>query len=276
MRGVPARRPAAAAVVAEAAVHARGVAVGWHGRAVVEGIDLVVPPGTSLALVGTNGSGKSTLLRTLVGLQPSLAGTLRVLGARPGAAPARVGYVGQFHPRGFVLPLRAADVVAMGRFARRGLLGRPARGDGALVRRALSRMDAAHLADAPLRELSGGQQQRVYVAQALAAEADLLVLDEPASGLDPSAREVLQGALDDERARGAAVVTATHDIRDALAADQALLLAGRVVAAGPPARALTRDAVMETFGLVLTDLLPGVPIAVDPGHAHGAHDPEHR
>jgi len=258
------------------AVEAAGLAVGWHGHPVVGGIDLRVALGTSLALVGTNGSGKSTLLRTLVGLQPPVAGSLRVLGGAPGRAPARVAYVGQFHPRGFVLPLRAADVVAMGRFARRGLLGRPGRGDGDLVRSALDRMGMAHLADAPLRTLSGGQQQRVFVAQALAAQADVLVLDEPASGLDPSARGVLQRVLEQERARGAAVVTATHDIREAVAADQALLLAGRVVAVGPPAEAVTREAVMETFGLVLTDLLPGVPLAVDPGHAHGPGDPEHR
>lgn len=253
-------------------IDAAGVAVGWDGGRVVEGIDLAVAPGELVALLGTNGSGKTTLLRTLVGLQPPLAGRLRVAGAPAGAAPDRIAYLGQFRPRAFVLPLRARDVVAMGRFARRGLLGRPGRGDRRLVARCLERMDVAHLADRPLRALSGGQQQRVHVAAALAAEADLLVLDEPATGLDPSARDVLRRALDDERARGAAVIAATHDVREAAAADQAVLLAGRVVAAGPPATALSRDAVLETFGLVLTDLLPGVPLALDPGHAHGAHD----
>lgn len=139
----------------------------------------------------------------------------------------------------------------------------------------MERMGVANLAPRPLRDLSGGQQQRVYVAQALAWQADLLVLDEPASGLDVAARELLLAALAGERARGAAVITATHDIREAADADQTLLLAGRVVAVGPPATAITRDAVMETFGLVLTDLLPGVPMALDPGHAHGDHDPGH-
>lgn len=254
-------------------VVAEGLAVGWDGRAVVEGIDLRVPPMSRLALVGTNGSGKSTLLRTIVGLQPPVAGSLRVLGGPPGGSPARVAYVGQFHPRGFVLPLCARDVVTMGRFAARGLLGRPRRWERALVDDALERMGVAHLADRPLRSLSGGQQQRVYVAQALAARADVLVLDEPASGLDPSAREILAGVLEAERDRGCAVIVATHDIREAATADLALLLAGRVVAVGPPAVSVTRDAVMETFGLVLSDALPGVPLAVDPGHVHGPGDP---
>jgi ABC-type Mn2+/Zn2+ transport system ATPase subunit len=256
-----------------AVVEASGLAVGWDGRAVVSGIDLRLGPATTLALVGTNGSGKTTLLRTLAGLQPPVAGTLRVLGDAPGRLPQRVAYVGQFHPRGFVLPLRVRDVVAMGRFARRGLLGRPTGEDRDLVEEAMRRMDVLDLASRPLNSLSGGQQQRVHVAKALAWRADLVVLDEPASGLDIAARERLTRAMDEERARGAVVVTATHDIREAHAADHALLLAGRVVACGPPAEALTRESVMETFGLVLTDLLPGVPLAIDPGHAHGPHDP---
>ena len=107
-----------------AAVGCDGLAVGYGGRAVVEGLSLEVAPGATLAVLGTNGSGKSTLVKTIAGLLAPVAGSVRVLGGRPGAAPARVAYLGQAQPTGFVLPLRAVDVVAMGRFPARGLVGR--------------------------------------------------------------------------------------------------------------------------------------------------------
>jgi ABC-type Mn2+/Zn2+ transport system ATPase subunit len=257
------------------AVAAEGLAVGWDGRPVVEGLDLSLPAGASLAVVGTNGSGKSTLIRTLVGLQPPVAGRLTVLGAAPGARPRRIGYVGQFHPTAFLLPVRARDVVAMGRFARLRHFGRPGPDDRRLVGEAMERMDVAHLAGRALRDLSGGQQQRVHIARALAARPDLLVLDEPASGLDVAARVRLAGVLAEERARGAAVVVATHDLRDALAADQALLLAGRVVAVGPASTTVTRETAMATFGLLLDELPPGAPVPVESTHSHCDHDHAH-
>jgi ABC-type Mn2+/Zn2+ transport system ATPase subunit len=202
-----------------------------------------------------------------------VAGAVRVLGGPPGAAPARVAYLGQAHPTGFVLPLRARDVVAMGRFASRRLVRRMTAADRALVERGMERMGISALADEPLGSLSGGQRQRVHLAQALAWHADLIVLDEPTAGLDVAGRELLQAALAEERARGAAVVVCTHDIGDALEADHALLLARRVVASGPPAEVLTREALMETFGLVLAELPGGSELAMDPVHRHDhAHD----
>jgi ABC-type Mn2+/Zn2+ transport system ATPase subunit len=254
-----------------AAVRAEGLAVGYEGRPVVSGLSLAVEPGTTLAVVGTNGSGKSTLVKTLVGLLAPVAGRVEVLGGRPGAAPARVAYLGQVRPSGFVLPVRAADVVAMGRFPARGLVRRMRREDRLLVAESLERMGATALADRPLGDLSGGQRQRVHIAQALAWRADLLVLDEPAAALDVAGRDLLMAALEREQARGAAVVVCTHDISDALAAERALLLAGRVVAHGPPAETLTRETLMETFGLVIAELPGGGDLAMDPVHRHD-HD----
>ena len=235
------------------AIEAHSLAVGYEGRPVVEGIDVVVRPRSSLALVGTNGSGKSTLLRTLVGLLPAVGGELRVLGARAGGAPARLAYQGQFHASGFVLPLRAVDVVRMGRYPGLGLFGRMRAEDHDLVAWALETMGAADIARQALRSLSGGQQQRVYLAQVLARRADLIVLDEPTSGLDAGGRELYLRAFAAELARGAAIVTATHDISEAIAYDQVLLLARRVVALGPGAEVLTADRLLDTFGIVLRD-----------------------
>lgn len=254
------------------ALTADTLAVGYGGRAVVGDISMVVARGASLAIVGTNGSGKTTLMKTVVGLLAPVAGRLEVVGQRPGSAPTRVAYLGQFHPTGFVLPLRAVDVVMMGRFPRRGLVGRLRTGDRRAVAEAMERMGVADLADASLGELSGGQRQRVHLAQALAWEADLLVLDEPTAGLDPGGRALLANALAAERARGAALVLSTHDMRDAMQADQALLLAQRVVACGPPSEVITRDALLETFGLAMAEGEGGI-LSLDPGHGHDhGHD----
>jgi ABC-type Mn2+/Zn2+ transport system ATPase subunit len=244
---------------------------------VVEGVSLGLEPGGLLAVLGTNGSGKSTLVKTIVGLLPPVGGALSVLGGPPGSAPRRVAYLGQVQASGFALPIRARDVVTMGRYAERRLVGRITRADRDLVDESLVRMGAAQLADEPLGDLSGGQRQRVHIAQALAWRADLIVLDEPTSGLDVAGRELLLAALAQERARGAAVVMCTHDIRDAAGAERALLLAGRVVADGPPAQALTREALMETFGLVLGELPGGGELVMDPVHRHGhdGHDHPH-
>lgn len=235
------------------AIEARGLGIGYDGDSVVSGIELTVPAGGSLALVGTNGSGKSTLIRTLVGLTPPVAGRLEVLGQPPGKAPVRLAYLSQFHASGYILPIRAIDVVRMARFASLGLLGRPTAADAELVDWAMEQMAVTNLARRPMRDLSGGQRQRIYLAQVLAHRADLIVLDEPTSGLDAGGRERYLDAFAAELHRGAALVTATHDIAEAVEYDQVLLLAARVVALGAGADVLTPDRLMETFGIVIQD-----------------------
>lgn len=259
----------------QARVFARQLDIGYDQETVVAGIDLELSAGQALALVGTNGSGKSTLLKTMVGLLPPRRGDLQVLGTRPGGAPGQIAYLSQFHNTGFILPLRAEDVVRMGRFSARGLLGRMMQEDDELVKTAMRTMGVDSLDDQPLRLLSGGQQQRVYLAQVLARRADLLVLDEPTSGLDAAGREVYLQAMQAERERGATVIAATHDIQEAAASDCVMLLARRVVACGSPQEVLTPGALLETFGIVLTARDQHLSVAVVE-HEHGHdHDDTH-
>lgn len=232
-------------------LRARDLQVGYGGDPVVSGINLMLHPGESLALIGINGSGKSTLLKTVVGLQSPLRGEIEALGGRPGFSPRRLGYLSQFHASGFVLPVRAVDVVRMGRFSARGLLGRMTPEDHDLVAASLKAMGVEALAGRPLRSLSGGQQQRVYIAQVLARRADLLVLDEPTANLDAGGRESFARAMRSEVARGATLITATHDIQEASECDQVMLLARRVVALGPGREVLTPENLLEAFGIVL-------------------------
>jgi len=235
------------------AIEARELAVGYGHDPVVSGIDLQLGAGGSLALVGTNGSGKSTLIRTLVGLLRPVRGSLAVLGTDPGKAPRQIAYHAQFHASGYILPIRVIDVVRMARYPTLGLLGRLGPRDHELVEEGMARMGVSGLAREPMRSLSGGQLQRVYLAQVLAREADLIVVDEPTAGIDAGGRELYLDAFAAELARGAAIVTATHDIAEAVEYDQVLLLARRVVALGPGSEVLTPDRLMETFGILIHD-----------------------
>ena len=259
-----------------AVVDAHGLGIGYAGRTVIPGIELSLGPGEALALVGANGSGKSTLLKTLAGLIPPTGGELTILGAPAGRLGHRIAYLGQFHTSGGMLPMQVRDVVLMARYRHRGLLRRLDSADRDAVERAMAALDITSLARRPLRALSGGQQRRVHLAYTLAREADLLLLDEPTAGLDAAANDRYVQMVQSELARGASVVTATHDVGDAARAQQVMLLAGRVVATGSPREVLTPERLAEALGIALlavphgdhTDLLhPEHP------HAHPAHAP---
>lgn len=258
----------------EPAIEARKLSVGYGRESVVFGLSFSLERGEKLALVGSNGSGKSTLLKTIAGLLKPLSGSLEVLGSVPLATPDRVAYLGQFHPSGMSLPLSALDIVRMARFARHGLFGRLDAEDEAAVRGAMEAMGVTGLSALPLNRLSGGQRQRVFIAQALARGADLLLLDEPAAGLDAPSIETYRRLADEAARAGTAVVIATHDIDEAASCDKTMLLAHRVVAYGPSAEVLTPDFLLSTFGIVGT-YREGRLVAIDREHGCGDEE-EHR
>ena len=224
------------------------LAVGFDRHVVVDGITLSVGPGGLVVLMGTNGSGKSTMLRTLAGLLEPMSGDVRVLGDWPGVHASRVAYLPQ-HPRSLAtLPLRARDVVAMGRYASQGLVRRTSATDREAVESAMSRMSVTQFRDKPLHALSGGQQQRVHLAQVLARGADVVLLDEPTAGLDAQGRKAVARMVQEERDAGHCVVMATHDLVDAEPADTVLLLAHRLIAQGPPGDVLTDENLRACYG----------------------------
>ena len=146
------------------------------------------------------------------------------------------------------LPLTVRETVTMGRYATAGAVRRLRADDREAVDRALAALAITDLANRPLHELSGGQRQRAFVAQGLAQDADVLLLDEPITGLDLVSRQHILDAIAAERAAGRAVVVSTHDLGDAAAADHLLLLAGRVVASGPPDDVLTDVHLADAYG----------------------------
>jgi ABC-type Mn2+/Zn2+ transport system ATPase subunit len=261
-------KPSSTAVIA-----ASTLSIGYKGETVVSSLDFTLERRQSLALIGTNGSGKSTLLKTLVGLIPPVRGSLKIFGEAPQQSARRTAYLSQFHSTAFILPLRVFDVVSMGRYAARGLTGRFNGEDHDIVIDSMRRMDISNLRDKPLRSLSGGQQQRVYIAQALARQADLLILDEPTAGLDAGAREIYQQMLRDELCRGASIVIATHDIQEAMDCTYTMLLARKVIAFGRGEKVITPDALLETFGITVTmGKKAGIAVVErEHGHDHPCH-----
>jgi ABC-type Mn2+/Zn2+ transport system ATPase subunit len=199
-------------------------------------------------LIGTNGSGKSTLLKTLAGLIQPVHGDLHLLGEHAGQLPKRVAYLPQHPVSSHTLPLCVRDMVAMGRYAHLGLMRHASAHDRAIVEESMVRVGIEAQASQPIRDLSGGQQQRTHLAQVLARQAEVLLLDEPTAGLDINGRRLVADLVSSERARGVTVVLATHELSDAEQATSVMLLAQRVVAVGPPDVALRDEYLRECFG----------------------------
>lgn len=226
-----------------------------------------VAAGSSIALVGANGSGKTTLLSLFARLRKPTDGSVAVHG--------NVAMVTQHHEHHRWMPLSVDEVLRMGRYQRRGLVGRLGAHDRATIASAADRLEVGHLRRRAFGDLSGGQRQRVLVAQALASEPDLLLLDEPITGLDlPSQLRILD-VIGNHARGGGAVIFSTHHLAEARRADRVLLMAGCVLADGSPEAVLVPTLLAEAFGgRLIRD--EGLSIVVDEhAHDHGEpHAPE--
>jgi zinc transport system ATP-binding protein len=219
---------------------------------VLEDVSLKVARGDFLAVVGPNGSGKTTLLKVVLGLLRPDSGEVRVFGRPPwqlGAERWRIGYCPQVLSVDLSFPVRAGEVVLMGRYGRIGLLQRPAAEDRAAAERALQRVGVADLADRPLARLSGGQRQRVFLARALVAEPDLLLLDEPTTGVDVASTESLYELLHGLNKSGLTVVVVSHDVGVVASYVSAVAcLNRRLVAHGRPEEVFASSALEQMYG----------------------------
>lgn len=232
-----------------------------HGNTVaLSGVDLRVQGGASLAVIGPNGSGKSTLLAALAGTVVPSAGSARVAGP----APALVLQATDVDKS---LPITVRDTVSLARYPTVGLFRRFRPADRDAIDRALTRMAIEDLAPRQLHDLSGGQRQRVLVAQGLAQESDVLLLDEPVNGLDLVSRAVILDVIDEEIASGRTVVMTTHDLDDARRCQQVLLLDTTPVAIGTPAAVLTEEHLRRAFSGQFIRIGDKV-IVDDPHHTH--------
>lgn len=250
-------------VVARDLVLMRGDAVALKAS------DFTIPHGGITAIIGPNGSGKSTLLHAISGLIAPTAGTMTVFGATAQASRSRISYVLQYTSFPPGTPLTVREAVMMARYPSMGFLGRPSAKDREAVDNAIERLRIADLAGRHLHELSGGQRQRVYVAQGLAQDHQLLLLDEPLTGLDMTSAKTIDEIIHDEPGRGCSVVLTTHDLDEARAADHVILTSGKVVASGSPDEVLTSANLTTAYGL---GLLHDHETTTPHEHVHDAHD----
>jgi iron complex transport system ATP-binding protein len=223
------------------AIETRDLVVSYDTLRALDRVSISVPAGSSVGVIGPNGCGKSTLLKALAGLVQPASGSLTVEGGQP-------SIVLQATDVDKAVPINVRDTVAMARYATLGLLGRFRAADWSAVDGAMRRLEVDDLADRQLHQLSGGQRQRVLVAQGLAQESPVLLLDEPFTGVDVTSRGLIIDVLDGERRAGRTTMISTHNFEDARRCELVLLLATRAVAFGPPAEVLTEDHLRAAFG----------------------------
>lgn len=220
-------------------------------RPALDDASLTVRTGQITGLVGVNGAGKSTIFKALMGMIAPAQGRLAILGLAPEAArrTGLVGYVPQAEDVDTDFPLTVRDVVGMGRYGRLGTTRRLGRADRAAVTEALEQVQLGELADRQIGRLSGGQRRRVFVARGLAQEAQVLLLDEPFSGVDQRSEALIVAVLRGLVARGGAVLMSTHDLVTLpQLAHEVVLIHHRVLASGPPDDVLTVENLALAFG----------------------------
>ncbi|WP_217252044.1 metal ABC transporter ATP-binding protein [Streptomyces sp. AC602_WCS936] len=229
----------------EPVISLRGVRAELGSRPVLRGIDLTVGRGEVVALLGANGSGKSTAVRTVIGQVPVTAGEVDLFGTprRRFRDWARVGYVPQRTTAAGGVPATVTEVVSSGRLSR-ARFGVLRKADREAVRRALDLVGMTDRAKDSVNALSGGQHQRVLIARALAAEPELLIMDEPMAGVDLASQEVLAETLRKQVAAGTTVLLVLHELGplEPLIDRAVVLRDGCVTHDGPPPKAVGQHA----------------------------------
>lgn len=252
----PSDRPCRAAresndPAAPPAIEVAGLTVQLGDHVALRDVSFALPSGAFAGILGPNGGGKSTLLKSLLGLVEPTAGTVRVLGEAAGRVdPRSIGYVPQFKTLDRRFPARAVELVVTGMRSSWPARVRPEERASALV--ALERVGAARLVDRAVSHLSGGELQRVFLARAIVRRPALVLLDEPATGIDPRGRSDLYEVLEDYAAdTGATILMVTHDWGVAFHhATRLLVIDRRVIAFGPPSDAFAEASLREAFGHV--------------------------
>jgi len=230
-----------------AAITCRNLDFDYDGKAVLRNVNITIPSGDFVCVVGPNGSGKTTLLKIALGLLKPVSGSIEVFGRSPDRARGRIGYVPQHPQLDPLFPVSVMDVVLMGRLGRSRSLGSWSADDRRHARQALGEVDLADREGHHFASLSGGQKQRTLIARALAGEPDLLLLDEPTAGLDAHIEEGFYRLLDKLNER-LTIVLVSHDLGFVSGFVRSVVCVGQDVVVHPTS---------EVTGQVIADLYGG-------------------
>jgi manganese/iron transport system ATP-binding protein len=220
----------------------------YESGTALEDISFELPRAMRLAVLGPNGAGKSTLLKVIAGVLSPTQGSVQVFGEEPGQHIC-IAYVPQRSQVDWNFPVSVRDVVMMGRIGKLGLLHRPGRADREIVEQALERVNLAGLGNRQISQLSGGQQQRMFIARAMAQEAEIMLMDEPLTGLDVNSQVDILHILDNLREQRVTVLVALHDLK--LAAEHfeaVLLLNHRLIGMGAPGEVFSDEHMTQAYG----------------------------
>jgi manganese/iron transport system ATP-binding protein len=225
-----------------------------NGLTALDDASFEIPRGTITALVGVNGAGKSTLFKAIMGFVPTARGEIEVLGGTVAEAlrANKIAYVPQNEEVDWSFPVLVEDVVMMGRYGLMGLLRIPSAKDRAAVRDALARVGMSEFGQRQIGELSGGQRKRVFLARALAQNGQVILLDEPFTGVDVQTEEAIIALLRDLRDEGRVMLVSTHNLGSVPEfCDRTILMKGTVLGYGPTETTFTQANLERAFGGVL-------------------------
>lgn len=231
------------------------VTVSYMQKPVLRDVSMELPAGTLISITGPNGSGKTTLLRAILGLLPIDTGRILVFGEPIDKIRRRIAYVPQTETVDWDFPITAREVVMMGRYPWMGWFHRAKAEDEKAVDAALETVGMRDFSSRHIRQLSGGQQQRIFLARALAQQAEMLILDEPFTGIDARTEQTLFELIHKLAEQGKTLLVVNHNLSLLEHFDILVLLNRTVIAAGPTKEILTQENLQLTYGgrMVLVD-----------------------
>lgn len=236
-------------------ISAQNVTVTYrNGHTALRDASFAIPRGTVTALVGVNGAGKSTLFKAIMGFVPASRGEIRLLGktVKQALRENLVAYVPQSEEVDWSFPVLVEDVVMMGRYGHMGFLRRLSAADRAAVDQALARVNMQDYRHRQIGELSGGQRKRVFLARALAQDGQVILLDEPFTGVDVKTEDQIIALLRELRDEGRVMLVSTHNLGSVPEfCDRTVLIKGTVLDHGLTETTFTPENLKKAFGGVL-------------------------